>query len=554
MSSAPQPFFDQIGITKVVWLDDLFETKAVPTEVAMVEAVAIAKAAGTLAPHAKLPGLSAEDSPQEWAKQIRAHMTEAEIVEYLNQIKPPSAEGAEAVASDYTPGELEEVISSLGTNVERQGLTSWPNVKENLIAGGANGVFLVDRERIEGGERTLVGDEIVKELIARCSPEAMVVVLTHSVGPDGTEALRQTLADELGVPIERLGVVSKRPAKGSLTGGIRAAVRITSTQLTCSVVTDRIVAAMQKALSSTQTALRQLPVSALDRAIFENSLAEGASEIDVLCRILLVRQRTAIDADIAGALDEVHSPLARMRKLRLLEALPTLPPEDADLIREWRCDEVFDIGERLNALRAPLACGDVFLKNGTKRYYILLGQPCDLMVRPDGQRSASEAIFVRLATSYTPTPASEGRFFEVPALEGVARWALDFREWFSVNLECLEWTSFNNDGRVSFSPSMSLPSGLLPGWEARFDRSRRKFVKGKQYCLSLGKLAGSAATASATVIEFPYRRVARLRSPRAEGAYASFAGFQARDAFEHDFAKGIGGKENQVEQAPNGEG
>ena len=311
MSSVPQPFFDQIGITKVVWLDDLFETNVGPTDVAIVEAVAIAKAAGTLAPHTKLSGLSAEDSSQEWAKQIRAHMTEPEIVEYLDQIKAPSPESVEVLASDYTPGELEEVISSLGKNVERLGLTSWPKVKENVIAAGGNGVFLVDRERIEGGERVPVGDEIVKELIDRCSPEAMVVVLTHSVGPDSTETLRQTLATELDIPIARLGVVSKRPASGSLTSGIRAAVRVTATQLTCSVVTDRIVAAMQKALTGTQTALKQLPVTAMDQAIFENSLTEGASEIDVLCRVLLSRQRTAIDADIAGALDEVHSPLAR---------------------------------------------------------------------------------------------------------------------------------------------------------------------------------------------------------------------------------------------------
>jgi len=308
---------------------------------------------------------------------------------------------------------------------------------------------------------------------------------------------------------------------------------------------------MQKALIDTKAALKQLPVSALDRAIFENSLTEGASEIDVLCRILLSRQRTTIDADIAGALDEVHSPLARMRKLRLLEKLPTLPPEDAELIREWRRDEVFDIGERLNALRAPLACGDVFVKDKTKRYYVLLGQPCDLMVRADGHRSAHEAVLVMLATSYQHGAASEGRFFEVPALEGASRWALDFREWFSVNLDCLEWTAFNNEGRVSFTASMNLPSGLLPGWEARFERSRRRFSKGKQYCLSVGKLAGSAATASATTIEFPYRRVARLRSPRAEGAYASFSSFQARSAFDHDFAKGIDKKSEQVEPSPN---
>jgi hypothetical protein len=552
VTTAPQPFFDQIGITKVVWFDDLFEVKTTPTQIAIVDRVATARAAGMAIQDPKLADLSGEDSPQEWARQIQSRMTESEIIEFLARIEPPEPQEPVSKPSDYGADELKEVVLSLGSNVQCLGLTRWSELKENLIANAGSDVFLVDRERMEGSELSNVGDGIVKELIDRCPVDAVVMILTHSVGPDGTEELRQTLATELNVPIARLGVVSKRPVDTSLTNGIRAAVRVTLTQLTCSVVADRMVAAMTTALADTKKALNELPVSALDQAIFENSFTEGASEIDVLCRILLSRQRTAIDADIAGALDQVHSPLARMRKLRLLEALPALPVEEADLLKQWRRDEVFDPGERLNALRSPLACGDVFLKDGTQRYYVLLGQPCDLMVRPDGQRSANEGVFVKLTTSYTPTPASEGRFFEVPPLAGTTRWAVDFREWSSVNLDWLEWTSFNNDGRVAFSPAVSSPIGLLPGWEIRYDRSRRKFEKGRQYCLSLGKkLAGSVATASATTVEFPYKRVARLRAPRAAAAYASFVGFQARGAFDHDFAKGIDKKSEQVAPSPS---
>lgn len=544
---AQPPFFDQIGITKVVWLDDLFEAKAAPTTVEIVATVAAAQAAGRMVAHPKLEDLSAADSPQEWAKQIETRLSEAEVLEYLDQIKEPVAAGANGVAADYDRGEMQQVASALGSSVECLGFAQWAAAKETLIADAGSGVFLVDRERIEGGERTARGDEIVKELIERCPAEAVVVVLTHSVPAEGTEELRQQLATELSIPISRLGVVSKRPAGGvPLTSGIRSAVRITLTQFTCSVIVERIVGVMSEAMTATKKTLSALPVPALDRAIFDNSFTEGASEIDVLCRILLSRQRTAVDADIAGALDEVHSPLARMRKLRFLEPMPNLPAEEAELLREWRREEVFDPGERLNALLSPLTCGDVFLKEGSARYYVLLGQPCDLSVRPEGTRSASEAVFVRLATSYTPKAGSEGRFFEVPALEGTSRWALDFREWFSVNLDCLEWTSFNKDGRVAFSASIEPPKGLLPGWEVRFKRAFAKFAKGKQYCLSIGKLAGSVAASSETTVEFPYRRVARLRAPRASGAYAAFVSFQARAAFDHDFAKGIG--ENKPEE------
>jgi len=106
-------------------------------------------------------------------------------------------------------------------------------------------------------------------------------------------------------------------------------------------------------------------------------------------------------------------------------------------------------------------------------------------------------------------------------------------------LDCLEWTSFNDDGLVAFTLSDQPPIGLLPGWELRFVGAKNKFQKDCKYCLSLGDIPGAVATASATAVEFPYRRIARLRGPRAVGAYAAFASFHARAAFDHDFAKGI---------------
>ncbi|MGC0778185.1 MAG: hypothetical protein WCD68_13340, partial [Candidatus Acidiferrum sp.] len=488
----------------------------------------------------------------EWARRIRERLNQSEIDEFLGQIKPKEGAETPPEIADYSPGELEQVVSSLGSTVQRLGLRGWAHDKDRLMGASAGGIFVVDRERRVDAERTNVGDDIAKEIIEHCA-DVLVIILTHSVGPDGAEALRQKLAAELAIPIARLGVVSKRSLGASLTSGVRAAVRTTLTQLTCAVITKRIADAMVQSLSETVRALNKLPIAALDRAIFENPLSEGASEIDVLCRILLSTQRTAIDAHIAGALDEVHSPLARMRKLRLLQPLPEFPAADASLLRQWRRDEVFDPGERLNALRAPLACGDVFLKNETQKYFVLLGQPCDLMVRMNGHRAAGEAVLVKLETSYTPTAASEGRFFEVPPLEGSGRWALDFRAWTSVNLDCLEWTSFNTDGRVLFSPSEQPPIGLLPGWEKRFERAKHQFQSGREYHLSLGELPFREATASAASVEFPYRRVARLRGPRAVGAYAAFASFHARAAFEHDFAKGIGDEPEPATQPPPSE-
>ncbi len=543
MSPGVAPFFDLIGITSVAWLDDIFEAKLEISDPEIVAAIAAARAGGATVTHPKMEDITAEDSAQEWARRIRERLNGEEIAQFVEQLK--SKPSQPDTPADYTPDESKEVASALGSAVQCIGLGRWNEVKEELIKSARNGIFLVDLQRREGDEHVNAGGEIVKELVERCPLDTMVVILTHSVGPDGTEVLRRELAGELNISPTRIGVVSKRATDSTVTAGVRAAVRVALTQLTCSVLTGRIVATMRKALEETQIALEQLPVNALDRAIFENSLAEGSSEIDVLCRILLSRERTAVEGDIANALDEVHSPLVRMRKLRALESFPKVPPEDATLIREWRRDEIFDVGSRLNAMRAPLACGDVFQKDKTEKYFVLLGQPCDLMVRSNGFRNASEGILVRIDTSYLQRPAAQGRYFEVPALSGTDAWALDFGEWFSVNLECLDWASFNDEGKVRFSKADELPLGLLPGWERRFEKAKARLSSGvKEYYLGLNK----TQTLVSASVDFPFKRVARLRSPRAEAAYAAFSSFQARGAFDHDFAKGIG--EESEEGAP----
>ncbi len=531
------PFFDQLGITNVVWLDDLFDAKPAASEIDITEHVAAAIASGTELSHPKLQDLSVNDSPQEWARRILERLENSEIATWLAITTEPS----KGAAADYSVGELEGVVSGLSSNLRRVGLDRWAESKEELIRAAPTGAFLIDRERLVAGERTNAGDEIVSELVSRCPDDVFVIVLTHSVGPDETEVLKKRLAAELKVPAVRIGVVSKRPKGVSLIGGVRAAVRITLTQLTCAVIARRIADAMRQSLDTTLSAIAELPIPALDTAVFENSLREGASEVDVLSRILSSRQRTQVDAQIAGALDDVHSPLTRMRKLRLLKPMPDLPAGDASLLLQWRRDEVFDAGERLNALRAPLACGDVFQKTATASHFVLLGQPCDLMVRSNGDRAAREGILVRVRP-FAAARGSGGRFFEVPPLDSSDSWALDFRQWASVNLDCLEWASFNNDGRVFFSPSSDPPMGLLPGWERRFVSAKNKFKEGKSYCLSLGDIPGAATIATAAGVAFPYRRVARLRAPRAAAAYAAFAAFHARAAFDHDYAKGLDDK------------
>ena len=88
----------------------------------------------------------------------------------------------------------------------------------------------------------------------------------------------------------------------------------------CIELTRRIQETAAATLDTTVKALRNQSVYDLDRVVFDNSLTEGASELDVLTRLLLLRQRVAVDSEL-GCSDEYFDLLSKLRALRDLAGL-----------------------------------------------------------------------------------------------------------------------------------------------------------------------------------------------------------------------------------------
>ncbi len=72
---------------------------------------------------------------------------------------------------------------------------------------------------------------------------------------------------------------------------------------------------MKAATEHTIAELINHSVYELDRAIYENSLGEGASELDVLTRILLLQQRVAAQKGIIAD-GTLAAELSKIRRLR----------------------------------------------------------------------------------------------------------------------------------------------------------------------------------------------------------------------------------------------
>ena len=545
---------DAAGIERVIWIDDLFDAPPENgAEIHLRELAARAKARNmtlNLASHELTP----DESVEEWLAKIEEAREEGMTVEViLAQLRQRLTDGEAAPILDYNESAIAEIMGSFGEGmVTKAGASHWKEIKPILL-GPKQTLVVVDREfYVEGVPRPL-GEDILQDVVKAKSPTVHVVMLTRSVDED-TEALRTELANRLGIPSQDFAVVAKAVSdeNGRAESRLCDSFQVVFTHHVCIELTRSIHKVATATLGTTVEALSSQSVYDLDRVVFDNSLTEGASELDILTRLLLLRQRVAVDSEL-GCSNEYFGLLSKLRALRAL-AGPLLSTQHSnpEMLAQWRRDEVVDPSERVNRAHSPLACGDVFVRSGSSEVFVLLGQPCDMAVRPDGHRNTHEAIFAK-AEKWNPEQTrqesngfigSTHHFFPIPALPIAEsdRWRLDLRRWASVNLRLVDFSVFSGTGEVRLDLSAETPIFLLPGWRKMLARAKKRIRAQKELpaeyaALSLSEdLKQKAASKDGDVIALSYTRVGRLRTPWAVAAYAAFTGYQARAAFDHDFA------------------
>ena len=551
---------DAAGIEHVVWVDDLFDDK--PPAQALADDVGLRELVARAIERQRAVDVGGRNlTPDRTVDEWMAELEELEQGgttgdEIRAALRVTLGVVQEAQPVDYNDAAIDAILASFGADmITTVGSARWPELRPTLPADRRT-LLIVDREFAVEGVATPLGEQILQDLIKAPTPKFHVVMLTRSVDQDG-EALRTELAARLEIPRHEFEVTAKTVTEdvAAAEASLCSSFQRIFTHRACMNITRSIRAVMADNLTNAVDEFASQSVYDLDRVVFQNSLVEGASELDVLTRILLLRQRVAVDVALAAG-DEYFEQLARLRALRhLAGALKKDGHEHSPLLKQWRWDEVCDPGERLNPAHAPLACGDVFTRSDSSDHFILLGQPCDLAVRTDGHRNTHESIFVRVK-SWDPVKELENKrayigsahhFFPIPAapLNGTNSWRLDFRKWASVNVRLLDFAVFSGNGALRLDLAVDPPVYLLPGWKRLVEKAKNKFsalqgdaIPSEFAYLSLsGELKGTLTTRNGGNVALAYSRVGRLRAPWAVAAYAAFASYQARVAFDHDFAR-----------------
>jgi hypothetical protein len=202
------------------------------------------------------------------------------------------------------------------------------------------------------------------------------------------------------------------------------------------IVTNMFKTGLKRATSE----FKNMDQPIINYLMIESSQAEGISAIDMLKRILMINVEKDFEEELA---DKYKDNLAG--KLIEYENL-------CDNKYENTSEKLFDLRNKekysynINKLHNPIGFGDIFKiwdKNEQKyKKYILLSQPCDIAVRPQGNRKLREGLLFRIHDIDPGHDAVKCLNY----LEPGKTHYVDFRDFIALDLGILDLCSLNQDG------------------------------------------------------------------------------------------------------------
>ena len=307
--------------------------------------------------------------------------------------------------------------------------------------------------------------------------------------------------------------------------------------------------------------VQRLSPRVLEDLVYRSSRVEGAWEGETLARIagLYLTRATRhreISADLRAIVDRARLLSRRVEPIEEID-------DSSQAAAELHQIENFALAEWINGLRLPLANGDIFrVEHGRDGevetgYFVMVGQPCDLVVRGNGLREARE---VRLLPIVAKTKPQE-KLLELPLassppdpVPGPA--AVLLKRGFNIDLAVLDLCWLNDVGSAVIDDvdhpggELMLTEGLTLRRDALVARAAsalEEISKLERRSLQLMRF-GIAAQSSGDVSldyqpeqkrrwRYPITRVARLAPRQAEALLVRYSAAQARAAFDHELTK-----------------
>ncbi|MEO5372357.1 MAG: hypothetical protein H7833_19985, partial [Magnetococcus sp. DMHC-1] len=450
----------------------------------------------------------------------------------------------------------------------------WEAQKVQLLqdSQGQRTLFLFDRDFSGAGGDSEGGIEIIKSLLKTDDAESLICgLLTHTVTPETQPKQWEELSERFGISRDRFVVIPKLHLSQApmLFAQTLKFVALSPDFAKLKIKTEEII---KGAAREAAERVKGVSIYDLDHIVFQVSTEEGLWEPDMLFRLhaMFHRQASLRLAHDGGVLESIAE------KLRAVSGIPTecdkLPTHQS----AWKLqrEELYESDDYINNNYLPLELGDIFQQTDGKstKKYILLAQPCDLMVRRNGKRTP-ELERVPLAeivpeTSETKTNSSKSYMEEMPYFDDLysKKWFVKLKVVHYVRSCILDLCVFNQDGTSRLGIGGNAPSAIRPTWKARHafllkywtkvvrraddllapssnelsavKQAKEKIAKNLNDLIfndDLFKGTLSPTENGKCSITYNCKRVGRLSRARAIGFLMSYTGTLGRPAYDRDF-------------------
>ncbi len=454
----------------------------------------------------------------------------------------------------------------------------WHEQRETLIrecSGECRTLFLFDQE-LEVGDRALgfaKGSDIIRDMAVKeehgFGTRWFCGILTHTVERGDEVAGWQRLAISENLDLQFFMPIAKATLDDALA--FYSAVYRTLINTYCQTMKNLARKAFEDALQNTLERFSDFDPVDFEHVVVNSSNGEGVSELETLIRLFGILQKDQVKLQILQErLVDKFTVAARFAKL-IADTGRGFSATPSQRLLELRKEELYESDQLVNSYHDPLRNGDLFEiegGGGDKKLWVLVAQPCDLMVRSNGKRSYEENFKVAFLLPIRRWPlgeaaaAKDGLNFSLEHYDhrGAQSAVVDFAKATPANLQVLDLAVFSKEGicelKVECDPALSLPS---QAWEMRGKELRKHFGKvTRQIEDARTTHNDSVATLLATAIiprgaptkafadygtydrrtfSYPIRRCGRVRDALATSLLAAYSRFLARDAQEHDFSK-----------------
>ncbi len=383
-----------------------------------------------------------------------------------------------------------EFSKILGTaaDIKLLSLAQWRAQSKTLIAEEKNNptLFVFDDDfRLEGaGEKE--GRRLIEAIHSQLPKyKYAYALLTHKATDDSSEKeLEKDIAKEYPEIMDFVIVIAK--SRLTANENERFVHRIKTTLLfrLFSILKIKLKAAVLAAHKDALGKIETLGVDAFERIVYRSSDIEGAWSPETLARIFSVAQERRVRSRLRED-QELHEAVLEIDPLCGLET-GGVSAEVKKIAEELQRGEVYDSDNDLNRLYLPLDCGDIF-KTETGEQYLLVGQPCDLMVRKSGRRKCDirdDQQVVALVCMNPHTKSKQGKHprdyeFELCHYEDdtTKAWFASMNLTLHIPVWVLDLAVLNAEGKCSISSEQPTPVLLTLPWRKRLDLLKKRAQK-----------------------------------------------------------------------------